>query len=220
MLSSSRRRSTTSSACFDCARVKSFLTQMGRARSAPGPGKKVRFVAKGRSRSNLLANWSWRSRPPHDRDRLRWLVEKAAELEVTRIRWLRTRYGNARPNLLTRSQEWAAAALEQSRGAWLTAVDSTWVTPVELNSDLPTVAADPSGNGLNQVLPLRVMIGPEGGWERERSPPRSRGSTWGETSSGRKPPRSWRSSSVGVKTGPVTSSTRPLSVVVSKAARR
>lgn len=108
--------------------------------------------------------------PPHDRDRLRWLVEKAAELEVTRIRWLQTRYGNARPNLLARSQEWATAALEQSRGAWLTAVDSTWVTPADLSGELPTVAADPAGDPLTQPLPLRVLIGPEGGWEPDEIP--------------------------------------------------
>ena len=130
-----------------------------------GPWEKGSIRREGEEQVEPLGELELAVAPPHDRDRLRWLVEKAAELEVTRIRWLRTRYGNARPNLLTRSQEWAAAALEQSRGAWLTAVDSTWVTPVELNSDLPTVAADPSGNGLNQVLPLRVMIGPEGGWE-------------------------------------------------------
>lgn len=109
--------------------------------------------------------------PPHDRDRLRWLVEKAAELEVTRIRWLQTRYGNARPNLLARSQEWAVAALEQSRGAWLTAVDSTLVNLSDLDRELPTVVADRAGDPPNQPLPLRVMVGPEGGWDPGEIPP-------------------------------------------------
>lgn len=103
--------------------------------------------------------------PPHDRDRLRWLVEKAAELEVTRIRWLETRFGNARPQLLARAQEWAVSALEQSRGAWLTTVDSTLVPIAELGDGLTTVMADPTGEAPRQRPPLRVMVGPEGGWD-------------------------------------------------------
>jgi 16S rRNA (uracil1498-N3)-methyltransferase len=102
--------------------------------------------------------------PPHERDRVRWLVEKAAELEVTRIRWLRTDRGNARPKVLVRAREWAVAALEQSRGAYLTEVDTTLTEISDLDKRLETVLADPSGARPSQSLPLRVMIGPEGGW--------------------------------------------------------
>ncbi|MGI8516815.1 MAG: RsmE family RNA methyltransferase [Acidimicrobiia bacterium] len=104
--------------------------------------------------------------PPHERDRVRWLVEKAAELEVTRVRWLKTHYGNARPNAMERAQEWAVSALEQSRGAWLTRVEPGWGTLAELDDRLPTVMADPTGVPPREVPPLRVLIGPEGGWDR------------------------------------------------------
>jgi len=103
--------------------------------------------------------------PPHERDRVRWLVEKAAELEVTSVRWLKTHYGNARPNAMERAQEWAVSALEQSRGAWLTKVEPGWVTLSELDDRLPTVMADPVGVSLRERPPLRVLIGPEGGWD-------------------------------------------------------
>ncbi len=135
-----------------------------------GPWEKGSIRRQGEEQVEPLGELELAVAPPHDRDRLRWLVEKAAELEVTHIRWLQTRYGNARPNLLARSQEWAVAALEQSRGAWLTSVASTLVSPADLQGRLPTVAADPAGGSLTHSLPLRVLIGPEGGWEPDEIP--------------------------------------------------
>ncbi|CAN5309843.1 hypothetical protein BH18ACT5_BH18ACT5_18050 [soil metagenome] len=102
--------------------------------------------------------------PPHERDRLRWLVEKAGELEVHRLRWLKTRFGHGRAHLLPKAQEWAVPALEQSRGAWLTRVDGDLVEPGELNDGLLTVVADRGGGSFPSLQPLRVMVGPEGGW--------------------------------------------------------
>ena len=107
---------------------------------------------------------SSQSRRLMERDRLRWLVEKAGELEVNRLRWLKTRFGNGRAHLLPKTQEWAVPALEQSRGAWLTRVDADWVEPGELNDGLLTVVADRGGGSFQPVQPLRVMVGPEGGW--------------------------------------------------------
>jgi 16S rRNA (uracil1498-N3)-methyltransferase len=102
--------------------------------------------------------------PPHERDRIRWLVEKAGELQVSRIRWLETRFGTARPAMLRRAQDWAIAALEQSRGAWLTRVDNELTVPESFDDGLPTVVANRDGDPATQTLPLRVLIGPEGGW--------------------------------------------------------
>jgi 16S rRNA (uracil1498-N3)-methyltransferase len=108
--------------------------------------------------------------PPHERDRIRFLVEKAAELEVRRIRWLRAQFGNARPAQVARSSDWAVAALEQSRGAWLLAVDSDWVVPGDLDRERTTVVADRFGGPLVWQPPLTVVVGPEGGWAKGELP--------------------------------------------------
>jgi 16S rRNA (uracil1498-N3)-methyltransferase len=108
--------------------------------------------------------------PPHERDRIRFLVEKAAELEVRRIRWLRSRFGNARPNQIARAEDWAVGALEQSRGGWLTAVDRAFVGTDDLEGERATVVADPSGDRFLPPPPLRVVVGPEGGWAEKELP--------------------------------------------------
>ncbi|HJQ96360.1 MAG TPA: 16S rRNA (uracil(1498)-N(3))-methyltransferase [Acidimicrobiia bacterium] len=118
--------------------------------------------------------------PPHERERVRFLVEKAAELEVRRIRWLRSRFGNARPSQAARAGEWAIAALEQSRGAWLTLVEDDWVRPLDLDPRLPTWVADRDGERSVPTPPLRVVVGPEGGWAEEELP-----ATWPRLALGR-----------------------------------
>jgi 16S rRNA U1498 N3-methylase RsmE len=118
--------------------------------------------------------------PPHERERVRFLVEKSAELEVRRIRWLRSRFGNARPNHLARAGEWAIAALEQSRGAWLTLVENNWVRPPDLDPRLPTWVADRDGVRSVPTPPLRVVVGPEGGWAEAELP-----ATWPRLALGR-----------------------------------
>jgi RsmE family RNA methyltransferase len=102
--------------------------------------------------------------PPHERDRQRFLVEKLAELEVARLRWLLTDFGARRLPEPARAEAWATAALEQSRGAWLMRTDRDWVTPATLGAD--TFFADVGSEG---TLPagtgeVVVAIGPEGGW--------------------------------------------------------
>lgn len=108
--------------------------------------------------------------PPHERDRVRFLVEKAAELEVRRIRWLRSRFGNARPNQVSRARDWAIAALEQSRSGWLTVVDSNWVDVADLEGGRATLVADSVGDRFIPAPPLRVVVGPEGGWAKDEVP--------------------------------------------------
>jgi 16S rRNA (uracil1498-N3)-methyltransferase len=68
--------------------------------------------------------------PPRTAGRLRFLVEKLAELGIDRIYWLSTRYGEGRPPRVEKAAAWAESALEQSRGAWL------------LDFDGPTAVAD------------------------------------------------------------------------------
>ena len=118
--------------------------------------------------------------PPHERDRVRFLVEKAAELEVRRIRWLQSRFGNARTHQVGRARDWAIAALEQSRSGWLTVVDSDWVKVANLEDGRASVVADREGDRLIPSPPLRVVVGPEGGWAEDEVP-----SEWPRLSLGR-----------------------------------
>lgn len=101
--------------------------------------------------------------PPASKDRLRIIVEKAAEIGVSRIRWLDTRFGNGRPPRADKSMQWAQMALEQSRGHHLTTVDEELVSVDALEGNL--VAADQGGaTPATMPAPLTVLVGPEGGW--------------------------------------------------------
>ncbi len=64
--------------------------------------------------------------PPHDKDRLRFMVEKLAELEVSRITFLKTRFGAGRLPDLSKATAWAIGALEQSQGGWLPEIVPGW----------------------------------------------------------------------------------------------
>ncbi|MGQ0848592.1 MAG: RsmE family RNA methyltransferase [Actinomycetota bacterium] len=102
--------------------------------------------------------------PPHERDRLRFLVEKAAELEVRRLVWLRTAFGQARLPSADRIGSWAIQALEQSGGAWLLEL-AGWKSLEELAARGDLYVADLSGAPPpSPTGPLTVAIGPEGGW--------------------------------------------------------
>jgi 16S rRNA (uracil1498-N3)-methyltransferase len=103
--------------------------------------------------------------PPHDKDRLRFMVEKLGELEVTRIVFLRTRFGAPRLPDHSRTTSWAIGALEQCRGAWLTEVSAGWIDVGELGSG-DVWFADPDAPKPGGLLPsqLTIAIGPEGGW--------------------------------------------------------
>ena len=116
--------------------------------------------------------------PPKSNDRTRFLVEKLAELDVTQILWLHTRHTEGRPPSDKKARAWAAMALEQSRGAWLTEV-SRRVDVV----DLPTSTwyADRDGEPLSNLrIPegptteVVIAIGPEGGFAEEEIPDEAR----------------------------------------------
>lgn len=103
--------------------------------------------------------------PPHDKDRMRFLVEKLTELEVRRLRWLRTRFGTRRLPEMSKCKAWAQSALEQSRGAWLMEIEQGWIEPADLDAD--TLFADVGAGPI--AFPIQrattVAIGPEGGWD-------------------------------------------------------
>lgn len=116
--------------------------------------------------------------PPAAKDRARFLVEKLAELGVARLEWLRTRRGEGRVPRPDRAEAWAVAALEQSRGAWLTRVAGSEVSLAELEGKV--VAADAGGGPLPEgEQELVVAIGPEGGWDPGELPPGTRRVTLG-----------------------------------------
>ncbi len=101
--------------------------------------------------------------PPDSKDRARFLVEKAAELGVARLRWLETVHGHGRPPRPDRSRAWAVSALEQSRGSWLMGIDEATATFSDLSQ--PVLVAAPGGRSVVPVgVDVTVAIGPEGGW--------------------------------------------------------
>jgi 16S rRNA (uracil1498-N3)-methyltransferase len=109
-----------------------------------------------------------------DRDRFGWVVEKAAELGVTRVLPIETeRSMNVATRLRTEQVEKLRVrgreAIKQSGSAWAPAVDM----PVPLDrflADPPPGAlwlADPDGadpQDLNGREPVTVLVGPEGGF--------------------------------------------------------
>jgi hypothetical protein len=64
--------------------------------------------------------------PPRRTERVRFVVEKLAELGVARLRWIRTAHTVGRPPHPAKAAAWAVGALEQSRGAHLLEVEGTF----------------------------------------------------------------------------------------------
>ncbi|MCP4303275.1 MAG: hypothetical protein GY788_00020, partial [bacterium] len=60
--------------------------------------------------------------PPKNNSRLRFVVEKLAELGVAHLVWLVTEYSEGRLPRPEKAAAWSQAALEQSRGAWLMSI--------------------------------------------------------------------------------------------------
>jgi 16S rRNA (uracil1498-N3)-methyltransferase len=103
--------------------------------------------------------------PPHSSDRVRFIVEKLAELGVDRLVWLITDFGQARAPRQDKAARWAGGALEQSRGAWLMEVDGP-VSPADLPG--PTWMVHPGGGPLPPPIEdVTLAIGPEGGFSTE-----------------------------------------------------
>lgn len=100
--------------------------------------------------------------PPNRSERARFLVEKLAELGVDRLVWLDTKRGEGHPPPPTKALAWAAAALEQSQGAFLMELSGP-IPPSEL--DGPVLAAVPGGAGYSDPGgDSTLAVGPEGGW--------------------------------------------------------
>jgi 16S rRNA (uracil1498-N3)-methyltransferase len=98
--------------------------------------------------------------PPAERDRARFLVEKLAELGVSRLVWVTTRFSQAGAPPSDKVEAWARAALEQSRGAYLMEVGPGRIEDLER----PLVVCEPSGGSFPEALDrVTVLIGPEGG---------------------------------------------------------
>ena len=108
--------------------------------------------------------------PPRKLDRVRFLVEKLAELGVDRIIWLETRYGEGRPPRAGKAESWAQSALEQSRGSWLVRLDGP-MKPHDL-PDLATlwVADRESFPPPSVVKDGILLIGSEGGFAEGEIP--------------------------------------------------
>lgn len=106
---------------------------------------------------------------PRRRERIRLLVEKLAELGVERLTWLATRRGEGLPPRRDRAEGWAAAALEQSGGARLLAIDG----PVEIDGLGGTLLAGVRGGDPFPAVagPATLLVGPEGGWAEGELPP-------------------------------------------------
>jgi 16S rRNA (uracil1498-N3)-methyltransferase len=108
-----------------------------------------------------------------DRDRFAWVVEKAAELEITSVVPLETERTAAvatrvRPQHLRRLRRHALESVKQSGAAWATQVEEP-VSLRELASRPPVGLgwlADAAGVIAPVVLPaspLTIVVGPEGG---------------------------------------------------------
>lgn len=106
--------------------------------------------------------------PPRSRDRARFLVEKLAELAVTRLVWVETRRGEGRPPPADKAGTWVTSALEQSRGAWAMGIEEA-AGPDSLDpSDL--VVAVREGEPVVPTGRRTLLIGPEGGLEQGEIP--------------------------------------------------
>lgn len=109
--------------------------------------------------------------PPRNRNRVRFLVEKLAEVGVERLVWVRTKHSEGRSPSPDKAAGWAAAALEQSRGAWL--MEIARADLADLDPDRIVVAHPDGGEGPVVEAPI-LLIGPEGGLAPEETGPPER----------------------------------------------
>ncbi len=105
--------------------------------------------------------------PPSNKDRARFLVEKLAEMGVSRLLWLDSRHGQGKAPASPKVFSWVLAATEQSRGAWLMETSPEPVSFEDLGGEI--AVCDPLGS--NETPAARVVvIGPEGGWAEGEVP--------------------------------------------------
>jgi 16S rRNA (uracil1498-N3)-methyltransferase len=119
--------------------------------------------------------------PPRSIDRLRFIVEKAAELDVAAVQWLRTGRSEGRVPRYEKLAAWAIGALEQSSGAWRMNVAATQssiddVVVADRQQSLLLVA-DAAGMPIAEMRTavdgaprIVVAIGPEGGFVADEVP--------------------------------------------------
>lgn len=104
--------------------------------------------------------------PPKSTNRLRFIVEKLAELGTTRLVWLETVHTEGRPPRPEKSVAWAESALQQSKGAWLMHTGQV-MTIDEVGQFGAIVVADQDGVGageLGSIGDVVLCVGPEGGF--------------------------------------------------------
>ncbi len=105
--------------------------------------------------------------PPANKDRQRYLVEKLAELGVSRLIWLQTGRGKDRVASPAKVFSWVLAATEQSQGAWLMETSGEVLPMGELPGSL--LVCHPGG-AERPVAHDVVVIGPEGGFADDELP--------------------------------------------------
>jgi 16S rRNA (uracil1498-N3)-methyltransferase len=108
--------------------------------------------------------------PPDERSRLRFLVEKAAELGVSRLVWLDTLHRQGRPPNSAKAEAWAIGALEQSRGHRLMEIGSDLANIGSLTGEIWVADAD----GTDPDVPdeeVTVVVGPEAGFDSQELQP-------------------------------------------------
>ncbi len=105
--------------------------------------------------------------PPANKDRQRFLVEKLAELGVSRLIWLETRHGKNRVASASKVFSWVLSAVEQSRGAFLMETSDELVRLTDLEGKV--CVCRPGGDAEPGECDV-IAIGPEGGFAEDEIP--------------------------------------------------
>lgn len=128
---------------------------------------------------------------PPKAERAAWLVEKATELGVSRIQWISTERSvrHFTASVLERQRRVARSAVEQSDRSRVPAVEAVLPWMEALSSDFsvlyldcepippPPAVAAKAQSGCHR--PVRLLVGPEGGWsDGERSELRRQSQVW------------------------------------------